>query len=119
MQASVRMFILALVASGSVGAQQVKSRSSKLANMLDGMRSTDLKTREAAFNDLYLFWNAGADEGRHPDESELVKLGLIRLLKTENKVLKENKARKIAPSGRPDEGYGESITFCSPKLFPR
>jgi hypothetical protein len=111
MQVSVRMLILLLVVSACVGAQEAESWSSKLANMLDGMRSTDPKTREAAFNDLLSVWDAGVDEARHPDRSERVKLGLIRLLTT------ENKARKIAPSGPPDEAM-ENITFRSPKLSP-
>ena len=87
------------------------------------MRSTELKAREAAFDDLVVFWSEGIDESqytgelgipqqrdvlnkffaRHPDESERIKFSLIRLLKI------ENRADKIAPIGPPDEQIGEYV----------
>lgn len=123
MQACIRTLILVLVVSSGVGAQQEKLRSGKLASILNRMRSTDLKTREVAFYDLYGFWSEGIDESQytgelgiplqrdvlneffvlHPDESERVKLGLIRLLKT------ENNASKIAAIGSRDEDDGEYV----------
>ena len=123
MQACMRTLILVLVVSGGVGAQQENLRRGKLANILNRMRSTDLKTREAAFYDLYGFWSEGIDESqytgelgipqqrdvlnkffiRHPDESERVKLGLIRLLKT------ENNASKLAAIGSRNEDDGEYV----------
>jgi HEAT repeat protein len=125
MQACARILILVLVVSVGVGAQQPTLRNRKLTSTLDRMRSADAKIREAAFYDLYAFWSDGIDQSqytgelgipqqrdvlnkffvRHPDESERVKLGLIRLLRT------ENNASKTAPiRSRSDGGeYGEYV----------
>ena len=123
MPACLRILILALIVSGGVDAQQATLRSGKLANILNRTQSTDLKTREAAFYDLYGFWSEGIDESqytgelgvpqqrdilnkffaRHPAESERVKLGLIRLLKT------ENSTSESAIIESADENYGEYV----------
>jgi HEAT repeat protein len=79
--------------------------------------------REAAFDDLARLWEEGVDSTQyagepgipeyryllnsffagHPDQAERVKLGLIRLLQT------ENRASKAASSESSDEDYGEYV----------
>jgi hypothetical protein len=90
------------------------------------MQNADPGIREAAFDDLSELWVEGIDAtqyagdsrgvesygnvlnrffARHPDQAERVKLGLIRLLETENKAI----AIKVAQNGSDTEDYGEHV----------
>jgi hypothetical protein len=123
MRTALAMVVFVLVVSVTVHARQATSLDSKLTDILNRMESRDSGTRETAFDDLAELWSEGKDvalyadvsgiEGyrnvlirffsRHPDQAERVKLGLIRLLGTENNALKRARA------GSMDEDYGEYV----------
>jgi hypothetical protein len=112
--------MLALLANG----QQTNSIDASLTDILKRFQSKDLRTREAAFDDLCELWSQGITANQdtsatigldsyrrtlnsffaaHPDQAERVKLGLIRLLRT------ENNAMKSARPGSQDEDDGEYV----------
>lgn len=105
MPACLRTLVLVLVVCGGVPAHQTASLDGTLTDILNRMENKDAEKRQAAFDDLGNFWPEGIDAGLalHPDQAERVKLGLIRLLRTEN-----DEIRRARP-GSKSEDYGEYV----------
>lgn len=100
MRNRILSYILGFILCSTAYAKQTTSLdTNKLSDALARARSTDLQTREAAFNDLMSeLASAGGGQKlhsgpseildtfftQHPDQSEPVKVGLIQLLANEN-----------------------------------
>lgn len=123
MRTALAMLVFVLVVSVPVDARQATSLDGKLTDIFNRMESKDAGTRETSFDDLAELWDEGKDVAvyangsgiagyrnvlinffsRHPEQAERLKLGLIRLLGT------ENNAMKHARAGSMDEDYGEYV----------
>jgi hypothetical protein len=115
--------VLVLVVSSAFPAQLTTPLDSKLTDILNRMENKDGEARETAFDEISNLWAGGVGtaqhvdgsgiEGnrntlttflaQHPDEADRVKIGLIRLLQTENNKI------KIARPGSMSEDYGEYV----------
>lgn len=124
----MRSVTCALVVMGVLsiaGAQRATSVASRVSDILNRMKSTDLPTREAAFSDMnslvsrdQLQGSVKSERGirgflvRHPEQADSVKLGLIHLLSSENDLFVRSK--NPGPLTEEDgEYYAEVIDVVS------
>jgi hypothetical protein len=88
----------ALILSLQITAQQPAPLDSRVSAILDRMSRSDLHTREAAFDEMMALISEGQSRTagttykdilagffkQHPEQADKIKLGLIRLLRTDN-----------------------------------
>jgi hypothetical protein len=117
----------ALMLSMQATAQQAASLDSKVSAIVDRMNGNDLHAREAAFNDMMALVHIGpkqttepdhaADLARffkeHPEQTERVKLGLIKLLKADNSDFQGESTPPGTYTEEDTEHYAELVNTVS------
>jgi hypothetical protein len=111
MRTALRLLALALAASAATAAQQTLLHG-KITDALKRMESKEAAARETAYDDLSAICTESPNSygntlsvflAQHPDEADRIKIGLIRLLRT------ENDTSKTAQPGSETEAYGEYV----------
>jgi hypothetical protein len=110
MRTALRILALALAASAATTAQTLLH--GKITDALKRMESKEAAARETAYDDLSAICTESTNPygntlnvffAQHPDEADRIKIGLIRLLRT------ENDTSKTAQPGSETEAYGEYV----------
>jgi hypothetical protein len=127
MRAVILLYMCASVISPFAYAQKSGNFDGRVSHVLDRMASSDLKTREAAFDDMLDIIAEGqlrpervdykhaldAFFKRHPDQTDRVKLGLLDVLRADNDTFMHPDASQKNFTESDSEHYAEAINVVS------
>ncbi len=127
MRTVIWLNVCALAISPVACAQKSIPFDSRVTTVLDRLASSDLATREAAFDDILDTIAEGQQPAdhidyshaleaffkRHPDQADRVKLGLINVLKADNDAIMGQNASPKNFTEEDSEHYAEAIDVVS------